>query len=150
VIGAVSATENHVFALPGCIPLERDWVPGRWAAYQARSGWQILGEIVGVVSGLAPEAYAARHVLRPVGMEQTRLWADDKVVLAVGDHLAPLADTSGAEPVAPDEVTAPYCSPRVGECGTVDDLRRFYEMLLSGGWGEDVDPAYCCQRRWRP
>ncbi len=117
--------------------LERDWVPGRRAAYQARSGWQVLGEIVRVVSGLAPEAYVARHVLRLAGMEQTWLWADDKVVLAVGDHLAPLADTSGAEPVAPDEVTAPYCSPGAGACGTVDDLRRFYEMLLSGGRGED-------------
>jgi CubicO group peptidase (beta-lactamase class C family) len=117
--------------------LERDWVPGRRAAYQARSGWQILGEIVRVVSGLAPEAYVATHVLEPAGMEQTWLWADDTVVAAIGDRLAPLWDTSGPEPVAASQEPSAYCSPGAGACGTVDDLRRFYEMLLSGGRGSD-------------
>jgi CubicO group peptidase (beta-lactamase class C family) len=119
--------------------LERDWVPGRRAAYQARSGWQILGEVVRQVSGVAPEEYVTEHVLRPAGMAQTWLWASADVADTLGDRLAPLFDTTGSEPIPAGETGASYCSPGAGACGTVDDLRRFYEMLLAGGMGPDGD-----------
>lgn len=104
--------------------LARDWVPGQKAAYQPRSGWQILGEIVRVVSGLPVEEYVARHVLLPTEMNHTWMWMTDSVRDTLSDRLTPQL-----------EPLARYCSPGAGTCGTVDDLRRLYEMLLAGGTG---------------
>ena len=119
--------------------LRRGWVPGRRAAYQSRSGWQVLGELIRLISGLSPQEYVAAHVLQPAGLQRTWLWADCATVAASGMVLAPLFDTSGPQPTVASRI--PYCSPGVSVCGTVADLRRFYELLLLEGCAVSGTPV---------
>lgn len=116
------------------------WQPGQRAAYQPRSGWQILGEVVRIVSGAEVHEYVAETVLRPAEMHNTWLWLPS--VDAGSVVVAPLTDTSATTAAASAEGTdgemaipgvMPYCSPGAGACGTVADLRRFYQALLQPG-----------------
>lgn len=109
--------------------LEKGWIPGERAAYQPRSGWQILGEVIRRVTGDPVEQVVAERVLAPCDMAATTLWRRGEDA-----PLAPLFDTAGEAPVALSGSTA-YCSPGAGASGPVDDLRRFYEVMLRGGDG---------------
>ncbi len=115
--------------------LHGGWVPGDRAAYQARSGWQVLGEVIRVISSLAPQEYISAHVLEPAGMARTWLAVGDGAGPDDGSRLATLFDTGGSEATEMRGLSVPYCSPGAGLCGSVDDLRRFYEMLLQDGRG---------------
>lgn len=105
------------------------WEAGQRAAYQPRSGWQILGEVVRTVSGVDLHEYVADNVLEPAGMHDTWLWLQQHDA-----GVAPLMDTT-ADGTAVNAGPTPYCSPGAGAGGTMADLRRFYEMLLHEGQG---------------
>lgn len=109
---------------------KRDWDPVSRAAYQPRSGWLILGEIVRRLSGQPLDRYVAECITGPMGMNDTVLCANGEAQ-ELAKRRIPLYDTSGPVPVLWD-LTVP-CSPGASAVGTVDDLRRLYEVLLAGG-----------------
>jgi len=118
--------------------LERDWVPGRRAAYHILSGWFALGEVVARASGLPVCEYVRRHVLLPAGMEDSWLRLPDDGAAGYGDRLAGLYDTSRGRTTPRYQwlsAAGAPCVPGAGARGPARQLGRLYEALLAGGEG---------------
>jgi len=106
----------------GDAPLEFE--PGTQWHYSNATGYDILGRIIEVASGVSFPDFARTRLLEPLGMNQTRFGNDpahaDQTV-----PLGPLADTPVARP--------DYPSGSAGLFSTAEDYARFAQMLLDGG-----------------
>ena len=96
----------------------------------------VLGRVVEVASGQPFEEFLAEHVLRPLGMDETRWWVDEPDL----DRLATLYMRGPDGTLVPntalgEEVTRPPLlhAGGGGLVSTVGDYHRFTQMLLRGG-----------------
>ncbi len=92
-----------------------------------------LGELVERVTGQSLDAYAARHIFRPLGMKDTRFLPS----LVLRPRIAP-ADMEGGvlrwgEVQDPTARRMGGVAGHAGLFGTADDLALFAQMLLNGG-----------------
>ncbi|MEE2658937.1 MAG: serine hydrolase domain-containing protein [Candidatus Latescibacterota bacterium] len=119
--------------------LERNWVPGERAGYQARSSWYVLGELVQSITGQELEAWLWERILKPLGLECTSLALDETKFAEYGDRIALMHDTRSGAAVAEDPFNTPEsvgrCIPGSSARGPIRDLGRFYEAFLEGGRG---------------
>ena len=125
-------------------PLESGWIPGETAGYHRFASWQVLGEILRIVSGRPLAAFLQERILGPLGIEDSRLVGSAEERVRLDDRLSVQWVTVGGE-LRPDPVLqAPESfsleRPGSGFRGPARDLARFYARLLSPppGW---LDPA---------
>ena len=115
--------------------LERDWLPGRRAAYHAQSGWFVLAEIVRRLTVEPFDDYVRREVFEPLDMRDSWLTLTPERAASYGDRLATLYDTSCGHQVAAYPWLAKHgaaiCVPGASARGPMSDLGRLYEGLLA-------------------
>lgn len=100
--------------------------------------WFVLARLLPVLDGRDYGTYVAEEILRPCGMERTRVHLTPEEYDAYGDRL-PLIHVSnlGGDPQptwfwsTPGATTR--CIPGVNTRGPLSDLGRFLEMLLAAG-----------------
>ena len=110
--------------------------PGSKWAY----GWslQVAGRIVEVVSGQPFDTFIAERIFTPLGMKNAtfNMNTEQAARLAVLYKLNDKKDAliPGVNAIATSDVGATQTPmPSGGLFATVDDVRRFYQMLLNGG-----------------
>lgn len=119
-------------------PIEDGWTPGRTAGYHSLTSWFILGELIQRVTGEYFPDYMREFIFEPLGM--TDCW-----IGMPGDAFARY-DEGGRIGMLPSTMDGQFderlnhthdwlvnCSPGANGIGPMDQLARFYEMLLGGG-----------------
>ena len=113
------------------------WEPGRRAAYRPRGPFAVLGEIVHRLDGRAIEDYVREELFEPLGMTDSWLALAPARHTAYGERMGAMHTTSGDRPeviTGLDGVEAfAEVKPSLGGVGPMDDLLRFYRMLLGKG-----------------
>jgi CubicO group peptidase (beta-lactamase class C family) len=113
--------------------------PGTKWGYST-AGFDTLGRVVEVVSGIRFSAFVQIRLLDPLGMTQTTFWPTDDEVPRLAHEYARDA-RAGALKETPihylygGAVTDP-ARPALGGAGlfsTAEDVARFYQMMLRGG-----------------
>jgi len=122
-------------------PLERDWIPGERAGYHPYTSWYILGEIIARVSGVSFSDYVRSEIFSPLEMHDCWFGMPLEVQAKYGDRLGQLVNTErrgdGVPTLAPHPFStsagAATCAPGGSGHGPMNQLAKFYEMLLGGG-----------------
>ena len=118
------------------MPLEENWIPGERGGYSTTSAWFILGEIIQRLTGEQFDDVVKRHVMEPIGMNDSWLRLPFEKYKAYGDRLALMHDTAAVKRDADflqDAAGMAQCRPGSSARGPIRELGRFYEMLLAGG-----------------
>lgn len=139
----------HTSGLPAGIDLAaaagRDAVLSRIAALKPRMrpggdpvysdlNFIVLGELVQRVSGLPLDAYAARHVFRPLGMKSTGFRPAQKQLARIAPTIDPVSNALRRGTVHdPLASRLGGVAGNAGLFGTTHDLARFAAALLAGG-----------------
>lgn len=139
-----AGTPAEIFARKHRQPLAYE--PGSRFVY-SDAGFEVLGELVRVVSGETLDGYAARAVLAPLGMADTEFRPQES---GVGKGRIPVARIAPTEARDGAMVRGTVHDPRAfalggvaghaGLFGTADDLARYAAAILSGG-GPVLSPA---------
>jgi len=135
--GAGSVSPEALLAEACASPLVAGWVPGRRAAYSARLGFHVLGEVVARIDGRSLDAYVSEEVFEPLGMADSWLALSPPRWAAYGDRMGVMHDTRGAHPevvgalAGPDAFSAVL--PSSGGIGPAGDLLRLFLALLGKG-----------------
>jgi len=126
-IAPTATLEERVKAW-GALPL--NFQPGTQWQYTGGPGFDTLGRVVEIVSGLTLEQFFERRIFQPLGMRDTffRVPAPRAAEVAVAYDLVNNLLTRPAEP-AP----AAYFSGGGGLIGNATDYFTFSQMLLAGG-----------------
>ena len=125
--------DERVKRLAG-LPL--NFQPGTQWEYSPSTGFDTLGRIVGILSGMSLERFFQRRIFEPLGMQDTFFTvpqdrrADVAALYNKGDQ--GLSKTPAAAPLAPD---VEYFSGSGGLTGSAQDYFQFCQMLLNGGQG---------------
>jgi CubicO group peptidase (beta-lactamase class C family) len=113
--------------------------PGtRWG--YSTAGFDTLGRVVEVVSGIRFPAFVQIHVLDPLGMTQTTFWPTDGEAPRLAHEYVRNAQSGRLQQTSihylyGGAVTDPT-RPALGGAGlfsTAQDVARFYQMMLRGG-----------------
>lgn len=118
--------------------LEQGWEPGRKAGYHPTSGWFILGELVQRTSGKPFSRYVREEIFLPLGMKNCWIGMPVDTFRSYGNQIGWMhAVQPGTEirptPIPNSEAFNTDCSPGAGGRGPMNELGRFYEMLLNQG-----------------
>lgn len=111
--------------------------------HYSNMGIATLGRIIEVVSGEDYASFVRTHILEPLGMKDTFIFArgdkenrKDRIALVYRQENGKLV-RSGAEILAGDPAKyregGKYPAPEFGLYSTAPDLFKFYQMLLNGG-----------------
>lgn len=134
-LGWPKATWDEVVAKVTGMKLEPGWVPGRKAGYHLSSSWFVLGELIQRLSGRTFPDHVRREVFEPLGMEDCWIGMPEERFARYGARIAPVYDTEGSGEAHDwtdgDHLT--HCSPGANGVGPMDQLARFYSMLLGHG-----------------
>ena len=119
------------------LPPEPDWPPGVRAGYHVQGSWHLLGEIVRRVSGQAVEVLMRENIFAPLALRRYSLALTAEEIVARGDQMAFVYDTSGGASVPKEEWNSDAglkrCLPGGSTRGPVRELGRFYDALLHDG-----------------
>ncbi len=109
----------------GVVPL--DFQPGSRWAYSNAVGFDVLARIVEVASGQSFDVFLKKRIFDPLAMQSTG-FRGQRADLA--DRMPPIA-----APLAKDErlIGATFFSGAAGLYGSLDDYRKFAEMLANSG-----------------
>lgn len=137
-VAASSTDLDEVLAILEKAEIERDWIPGKRAAYHAFSGWQVLGEMVRRISGRPYDEFVKSEIFEPLAMESSTFVLSPEHAAKLRDNFAPMyGRTSEGLKLyseATPEFTSAFTRPGGGLHCTAHDLARFYRMVL--GFGE--------------
>jgi CubicO group peptidase (beta-lactamase class C family) len=127
---------QEIIARISAAPLESGWVVGEKAGYHPYTSWYILGELIRLVDGRPFEQYVRDEIFLPLGMQNTWIGMPLDCFAAYGTRIAITYENERPSKPAhrystPDGVT--HCVPGGNGHGTVEELLRFYQMLLGGG-----------------
>ena len=129
----------------GKLPL--NFQPGTQWEYSPSTGFDTLGRIVEILSGMSLDQFFKTRVFEPLGMKDTffTVPADRQAELAVPyvKNESGLARPAAAA-AASAQPAAPYFSGAGGLTGSAADYLRFSQMLLNGG---QVDGARLLGRK---
>jgi len=114
--------------------LPLNFQPGSQWEYSPSTGFDTLGRIVEILSGMSLEQFFEQRIFTPLGMKDTfftipqdRLADVAALYTKTGDALVKPA------PVAPPQPGVPYFSGSGGLTGSAQDYLQFAQMLLNGG-----------------
>jgi CubicO group peptidase (beta-lactamase class C family) len=115
--------------------LPLNFQPGTQWEYSPSTGFDTLGRIVEIVSGMSLEQFFKTRVFEPLGMKDTfftvpaNRMADLTVAYTKGEH----GLTRPQPAAARAETSGPYFSGAGGLTGSAADYLAFSQMLLNGG-----------------
>ncbi len=135
---AASMTDlQEVIAVLENTRIERDWQPGKRAAYHATSGWQALGELVRRVSGSDYDEFVAKRVFLPLEMSSSLFRLTAEEAESLGARFSPMHMIKNGvyeeEVLYTREFTSSFARPGSGLRSTASDMVRFYRMLMGIG-----------------
>jgi CubicO group peptidase (beta-lactamase class C family) len=102
--------------------------------------WFVLAQLVPAIDGRDYVSYVEQEILRPCGIEATRIHLSPSDFADFGSRLpmiyvSNLGDTPQPTHWWSTEAAATRCIPGVNTRGPLRDLGKLFEMLLSGGTG---------------
>lgn len=112
-------------------PLE--FQPGSHWRYSPGAGFDTLGRIVEITSGMPLDRFLQQRVFDPLEMKDTRFYPSDE---QMGRLITPYQKTEKGLVKPPNPLfmsSKTYFSGGGGLVSTVDDYARFAQMLLNGG-----------------
>lgn len=115
--------------------LERDWILGRRAGYQARGSWYILGETLQRLTGRPLADIVRVDICEPAGLEDVWLEMPAQRFSDYGSRIGELFDTTDpSNPISEEDIWGPdaagTCVPGTSARGPMRDLCRLYATLL--------------------
>lgn len=119
--------------------LTPDFAPGTATGYSPSVGFEILGRIIEVISGMELDAYLRQTIFEPLKMEDTGFILNDeqkgRKSIVHHDPDAPIVPIPGDYKMEDytDASIAGYFSGAAGLLGTAVDYNRFTRMLANGG-----------------
>jgi CubicO group peptidase (beta-lactamase class C family) len=115
--------------------LPLNFQPGTQWEYSGFAGFDALGRVVELVSGMTLEQFFERRIFTPLGMKDTYFTVPasraNDVVVSYDKTDASLTRPKLAPPV--DMSGGPYFSGSLGLTGSASDYLTFSQMLLNGG-----------------
>lgn len=139
---AVGPGETLAQALPRLQSIPLDFQPGTRWAYSPQYGFDVLGRIVEVASGLPLDRFVEQRIFAPLGMKDTFFYRDGLQIRRptlyqrIDGALQKVADQPWMNGV--------YFSGGGGLSSTAEDYLRFALMLANGG---ELDGARILGRR---
>lgn len=128
---------DEIIAFTCAAKLEPGWVPGQRAGYHLAAGMNMLAEIVRRTDGRAFDTYVREEIFLPLGMVDCWVGMPNADHVRYGARLGTMHDTTGPEPEPLDFLDSPAvlaaCLPGGGGRGPLNQLGRFYEMMLGRG-----------------
>lgn len=124
--------------------LALDFEPGTATGYSPSVGFEILGRIIEVISGMELDAYLRQTIFEPLKMKDTGFILNDeqksRKSILHHDPDAPVVPVPGDYKLEDyvDATYAGYFSGAAGLLGTAADYNRFVRMLANGGELEGV------------
>jgi CubicO group peptidase (beta-lactamase class C family) len=116
--------------------------PGTRAGYHAAAGMSLLGEIVARVSGVPYDRYVRDEIFLPLGMSDCWVGLPEDRYAAYGDRIGIMHVTTSGAPTVLAGIDSPRVTaspmPGANGRGPVNQLGRFYEMLLGQGERDGV------------
>ena len=110
-----------------------EFQPGSRWSYSPAAGFQTLGRIVEIVSGLSFDQFLQRRVFDSLGMQETAFYATDALAPRLVTAYRRTTDGIVEDP-DPDRMQSRiYYSGSGGLVATAEDYLRFGQMLLDGG-----------------
>jgi CubicO group peptidase (beta-lactamase class C family) len=115
--------------------LPLNFQPGTQWEYSPSTGFDTLGRIVEIVSGMSLEQFFKTRVFEPLGMKDTffTVPANRMADVAVAYTKGESGLTRPQPPAARAETGGPYFSGAGGLTGSAADYLAFSQMLLNGG-----------------
>jgi CubicO group peptidase (beta-lactamase class C family) len=116
--------------------LEADWIPGEKAGYSTQAAWFILAEIIQRITGIDFARYIKSELLDPLGMKDSWLRLPAEEYARYGRRMSVMYNTGGGKKDAlplQDSAGMQICRPGATARGPINELARFYEMLLNHG-----------------
>ncbi|MDQ3570434.1 MAG: beta-lactamase family protein [Actinomycetota bacterium] len=134
--GGLRATDDWVEE--ACAAALTDgWEPGRRAAYRPRGAFAVLAEVVRRLDGRSIEDYVSEELFEPLGMADSWLAMTPDRHAAYGERMGSMHTTSGGRTEVIAELAGAEAlaraRPSLSGVGPMDDLVRFYGMLLAKG-----------------
>lgn len=117
-------------------PLEEGWIPGERAGYHPSSSWFVLGEVVQRLTGQSFERAVTELILEPLEMADTSFALNARQEEALGERLGTMMVTARGKPEPLERESQEgraLVSPGASARGPIQELARFYEMLLGHG-----------------
>ena len=119
----------------GSLPL--NFQPGTQWEYSPSTGFNTLGRIVEILSGLTLEQFFQSRIFQPLGMKDTFFTVPQNrladLVVAYTKNDKGLVRPPAAEPVPPTKPGEEFFSGAGGLTGSTQDYLLFAQMLLNGG-----------------
>jgi CubicO group peptidase (beta-lactamase class C family) len=115
--------------------LPLNFQPGTQWEYSGFAGFDALGRVIELVSGMTLDEFFQRRIFTPLGMKDTYFTVPaaraGDVVVSYDKTDAGLTRPTPAAPV--DASSGPYFSGSLGLTGSASDYLKFSQMLLNGG-----------------
>ncbi len=119
-----------------------EYEQGTRAGYHAAAGMNVLGEVVARVSGVPYDRYVRDEIFEPLGMHDCWVGLPGDRYDAYGDRIGLMHMTATAEPERLRGIDSARVlaepMPGANGRGPMNQLGRFYEMLLGRGTREGV------------
>lgn len=124
---AVNAGDTLATWAPHTVDIPLDWQPGTRWGYSTTVEYDLLARIVEIASGQDFNQFLTARIFAPLGMKNTGFRAT-RADLA--ERMPPIPG-----PLSKDEhvIGKTFFSGSAGLYGTLDDYRKFCEMLANGG-----------------
>ena len=117
--------------------LPLNFQPGTQWEYSGFAGFDALGRIVELVSGMTLEQFFQRRIFTPLGMKDTFFTVPTsragEVVVSYDSTDAGLTKPAPAPPADANASSGPYFSGSLGLTASTRDYLTFAQMLLNGG-----------------
>jgi CubicO group peptidase (beta-lactamase class C family) len=130
---SLDETLEKVFRLP----VEAGWVPGERAGYHPRTSWVVLAALVETQTGRAYGDWLREEIFLPLGMTDCWMGLPEDARAAYGERLGMLQGTDPRQKthsmVRAADLISGRARPGGGAIGPINQLARFYQMLLNGG-----------------
>ena len=134
--GWPQASWDQIIAKICAMPIERDWVPGAKAGYNANVSWFMLGEIVRRLDGRDYASYVRRAIFEPLDMNDSWIAMPPEIYEGYETRLGIMQKTEGGQATdlgLDSQAACANARPSSSGHGPMRELGRFYEMLLAGG-----------------
>lgn len=135
------STWQEIIARICATPLEPGWTPGEKAGYHAYSSWYILAELIHRLDGRPFRQFVRDEIFLPLDMDDCWIGMPAEQIAAYGSRIGSMPDTSKEE-WWPHDWSTPmgieHGAPGGGGYGPMQQLAKFYEMLLAGGRGRNA------------
>lgn len=126
-IPPVNAGDTLATWVPHAVDISLEFQPGTRWGYSSAAGFDVLARIVEVASGQGFNQFLSTHIFEPLGMKSMGFRAQRS---DLAERMPPIPSA-----FANDErlIGKTYFSGSAGLYGTLDDYRKFAEMLANGG-----------------